>query len=256
MKIYKLNNPHGIYVDGDYVRIGKNEIDIFPNGLNLTYKDSDAIPFQYECETDTLFIGEKGGMHENMPKRLSHNIQEARVWLNSRILVSWFPFERNEIKSIINQFPYDIRGFYYLEFCERDDADYLVVFTIGEYNISPGSFYPNLESIYRNQQNPTANKTTNSGIDTKDFWRHYTVVGENKMMTKKEKAYIQQGGNYIEKMAREKELRRKKGLLHTERPTYKRDGSISNAANTVKISESQLRDMISESIKKILTVIK
>ena len=71
-------------------------------------------------------------------------------------------------------------------------------------------------------------------------------------LTPEEKAYIQQGGNYIEKMAREKGLRRKKGLLHTERPTYKRDGSISNTANTVKISESQLRDMITESIKKIL----
>lgn len=157
-----------------------------------TYQDNDAFP--YVVTNERVIFGNYGEEHDSVLKRLGKDeisLLEGRLWTSKLIISNWDYNDHNSNPENMKRLSDAFRGRLSLSpdkitYCEEFSYEhefFIVIMSLNEY-LSLNVVGNIAEFFWRlkNKQNKhTDVKPAFNGMDTKDIWRHYEMVGESKM---------------------------------------------------------------------------
>ena len=178
---------------------------IHVDNVFLTYTDEDAFP--YVVTDKRVLFGPYGTEHDDIHKKYNtgkhgeKTLLEGRYWWKSSALVNWIWKDvsvnqdamrilANSMKKRLGLNPANIT--YFLECIvpkteEHELEKFIVELPLSEY-LSLGvtgnesEFFWHI--MHKNEQQTVKVKPTANGMDSRDVWRHYEMVGESIKLTR------------------------------------------------------------------------
>lgn len=197
MKFYDIQQGDKVSSASPYaIRVGN---------IYLTYQDEDAFP--YVVTSKRVIFGPRGTEHDGIHKRYKtggrgeETLLEGRYWWDSSALVNWIWQDEAVNQEAMKRLSVSLRKrlglnpnkiTYFVECMvpqteEHDIEKFIVELPLTEY-LSLGvtgnesEFFWHLK--HKNDMPSGEVKPTANGMDAKDVWRHYEMVGESIKLTR------------------------------------------------------------------------